>query len=255
LLAAQPTYAAALAGKEARPGGTLDLQFPLSNYFQEYAAQGGNPRPNTGRILLYFPTGFDPARSWPILIVTSTTDLDRTSIMDAPAYRDAATKEGWVVLATDATIRPRADSLQWRLSILTAGLEMIRSNWPQSAQWPVAFAGFSGGAKRSGILAAMLAGNRGFKICGMFLAGINSDRVTAAVKDYHPPADFLNTPIWISSGTTDQIALPGAQEEVFYSLKRTGFQHVRLEKFFGGHALKGAEVQRALHWFRELGKF
>jgi predicted esterase len=132
---------------------------------------------------------------------------------------------------------------------------MIRSNWPQSAQWPVAFAGFSGGAKRSGILAAMLAGNRGFKICGMFLAGINSDRVSAAVKDYHPPADFFTTPIWISSGTTDQIALPGAQEEVFFSLKRTGFQHVRLEKFFGGHALKSGEVQRALHWFRELGKF
>jgi hypothetical protein len=244
-----------LLGKPATPGGTLDLQFPLSNYFQEYAAQGGNPRPTTCRILLFFPNGFDPARSWPILIVTSTTDLDRTSIMDAPAYRDAATKEGWVVLATDATIRPRADSLQWRLSILTAGLEMIRSKWPQSAQWPVAFAGFSGGAKRSGILAAMLAGNRGFKICGMFLAGINSDRVSAAVKDYHPPADFFNTPIWISSGTTDQIALPGAQEEVFFSLKRTGFQHVRLEKFFGGHALKSGEVQRALHWFRELGKF
>jgi len=75
-----------------------------------------------------------------------------------------------------------ADSLQWRLSILTAGLRMIRTDWPQSAQWPVAFAGFSGGAKRSGILAAMLASNRGFKICGMFLAGINSDRVTAASK-------------------------------------------------------------------------
>ena len=246
---------ATLEGHQVQSGGSLDLQFPLSNYFQEYAAQGGNPRPTTGRALLFFPNGFDPARSWPILIVTSTTDLDRTSIMDAPWYRDAAIKEGWIVLATDTTIRPRADSLQWRLSILTAGLRVIRTNWPQSAQWPVAFAGFSGGAKRGGILAAMLASNRGFKICGMFLAGINSDRVTAAYKDYQPPADFLNTPIWISSGTTDQIAPPGTQEGVYYSLKRTGFKQVRLEKFFGGHALKSAEIQRALHWFREVGKF
>ena len=246
---------ATLGGHQVQSGGSLDLQFPLSNYFQEYAAQGGNPRPTTGRALLFFPNGFDPARSWPILIVTSTTDLDRTSIMDAPWYRDAAIKEGWIVLATDTTIRPRADSLQWRLSILTAGLRVIRTNWPQSAQWPVAFAGFSGGAKRGGILAAMLASNRGFKICGMFLAGINSDRVTAAYKDYQPPADFLNTPIWISSGTTDQIAPPGTQEGVYYSLKRTGFKQVRLEKFFGGHALKNAEIQRALHWFREVGKF
>ncbi len=195
---------ATLAGHQVQSGGSLDLQFPLSNYFQEYAAQGGNPRPTTGRVLLFFPNGFDPARSWPILIVTSTTDFGCTSIKDAPWYRDAAMKEGWIVLATDATISPRADSLQWRLSILTATLQMIRNDWPQSAQWPVAFAGFSGGAKRSGILAAMLADNRGFKICGMFLAGINSDRVTAARKDYHPteadrfPARATGTILWRS---------------------------------------------------------
>jgi hypothetical protein len=246
---------ATLRGQQVRGGGTLDLQFPLSDYFQKYATQGGNPRPTTGRALLMFPKNFDPARQWPILIVTSTTDLDRTSIMDAPWYRDAAMTEGWIVLATDATIRPREDSLQWRLSILTAALEMIRSEWPQSAKWPVAFAGLSGGAKRSGILAAMLAGNSGLRIRGLFLAGINSDRVSAAFKDYHPPASFLNTPIWISSGASDQIATVGAEENIYYSLKRTGFTQVRLEKFFGGHGLKRTEIQRALHWFREIGKF
>ncbi|HZR79201.1 MAG TPA: hypothetical protein VFA58_08330 [Chthoniobacterales bacterium] len=247
--------AATLAGHAIQSGGSLDFQFPLNDYFQAYAAQGGNPRPPAGRALVFFPKNFDPARTWPILIVTSTTDLDRTSIMDAPAYRDPATAEGWVVLATDATIRPRSDSLAWRLAILTAALQEFRNDWPQSAHWPVAFAGFSGGAKRSGILAAMLAENRGLNIGGLFLAGINSDRVTAAYKDYHPPNSFLNVPIWISSGNADQIATPGAQEEVYYSLKRTGFTHVRLEKFFGGHLLNKPELRRALRWFREVGKF
>jgi hypothetical protein len=247
--------ATSIAGHQVSPGGTLDFQFPLSNYFQDYAAQGGNPRPTAGRALLMFPKNFDPARSWPILIVTSTTDFDRTSPMDAPFYRDAAIAEGWIVLATDATIRPRADSLQWRLSILTAALQTIRNDWPQSGQWPVAFAGFSGGAKRSGVLAATLASNRGFKICGLFLAGMNSDRLSATYKDYHPPSDFLRIPVWLSSGTADQIARPGAQEGVYYSIKRTGFQQVRLEKFSGGHEVDGSEVRRALHWFRDIGKF
>jgi hypothetical protein len=247
--------AATLRSQEVRGGETLDLQFPVSSYVQESAAQEGNPRPATGRALLMFPKGFDPARSWPILIVTSTSDRDRTSPMDAPWYRDAAMVEGWVVLATDATIRPRTDSVSWRLAMLTAGLQMIRDNWPQSARWPVAFAGFSGGAKTSGFLGAMLAKNRGFKICGFFLAGINADRLSAAYHDYQPPADFLSIPVWISSGTADQIARPGAEEGVFYSLKRTGFQQVRLEHFSGGHAVNSAEVQRALHWFREIGKF
>src|SRR2546423_15485550 len=88
--------AASLAGQEVRAGGTLNLQFPVNKYFQDYAAQGGNPRPTTGRALLMFPKGFDPARSWPILIVTSTSDNSRTSPMDAPRYQDAAMKEGWI---------------------------------------------------------------------------------------------------------------------------------------------------------------
>lgn len=246
---------ATLAGHQVQGGCTLDIQFPISSNFQEIAAQGGNPRPTTGHALIYFPSGFDPAKSWPILVITSTTDVGRTNILDAPAYRDAAMKEGWIVFATDATIQPNADSLQWRLVPLTAGLQFLRSSWPQSAQWPVAFAGFSGGAKRAGIVAAMLASNHRLKISGMFLAGINSDRVSAAVKDYHPPADFLKVPIWISSGSTDPIATPGLEEGVYYSLKRTGFTNVRLEKFFGGHTLKRTDVQRALHWFREVGRF
>ena len=246
---------ATLLGKATPPGGTVDLQFPISNYFQEAAAQGGNPRPTTGRALLMFPKNFDPARSWPILIVTSTADLERTSLMDAPWYQDAAMKEEWIVLATDATIRPHVDSVSWRLAILTAGLQMIRDNWPQSARWPVAFAGFSGGAKSSAFLGAMLAKNRGFRICGFFLAGMNTDRLSAAYHDYQPSADFLSVPVWLSSGTADQTARPGAMEGVYSSLKRSGFQQVRLEHFPGSHTVDSAEVQRALHWFREIGKF
>jgi hypothetical protein len=56
-------------------------------YFQDIAAQGGNPRVETGRAVVTFPPGFDPARRWPILIVTSTTDYHRTSPMDAEWYQ------------------------------------------------------------------------------------------------------------------------------------------------------------------------
>jgi hypothetical protein len=247
--------AATLAGKEVRGGGTLDLQFPISNYFQEHAAQGGNPRPTTGRALLMFPKGFDPARSWPILVVTSTSDNGRTSPMDAPWYQDAAMKEGWIVLATDATIRPRADSTVWRFAILAAALQTTRHDWPQSAQWPVALGGFSGGAKTSGELGAMLAKSGPIRICGFLLIGINSDRLSVAYKSFQPAPGFLSTPIWISSGASDKVAPPASEELIYYSLKRTGFQQVRLEQFSGSHAVNSAEVRRALHWFREVGKF
>jgi len=93
--------------------------------------------------------------------------------MDAEWYRRPALAEYWVLLASDATIKPRFDSTQWRLAMLAAALESMRRERPQSAKWPVAFGGFSGGAKRSALLGAMLAKTGSVKTCGFFLSGIN----------------------------------------------------------------------------------
>jgi hypothetical protein len=247
--------AAAIAGKEAKPGSQIEIQFPVSAFFQNMAAQGGNPRPQTGRAVLTFPPGFDPARRWPILIVTSTTDFHRTSPMDAFAYKPVTDAEGWMIVAADATITAKFDSTPWRLAMLGAALDQMRKDWPQSKNWPVAFGGFSGGAKRSCLLAAMMAKGRAANICGLYLSGINDDRLSVAYKDYHPGPDFLNTPIWISGGMDDIIATPSLEGQVAASMRRTGFKQVRLEHFIGVHQLKRSEVKLALRWFRQLGGF
>jgi len=255
LLLSRLAIAANLAGKPVAPGGTVEIRFPVAKSFQDLAAEGGNPRVETGRAVLMFPPGFDPARRWPILVATSTSDFNRTSIMDAEWYRGPATAEGWVVLGADATISPRIDSTQWRLAMLAAAFEAIRKDWPQSAKWPIAFAGFSGGSKRSCVLGAMLAKTRSVSICGFFLSGINVDRLTESYKTYQPGPSFLEIPVWLSSGSSDTVATPSSHNLVKSSLERTGFKHVRLERFDGQHQLKLSEVRRALQWFRELGKF
>ena len=66
------------------PPGEIDLSFPMPAYYQEYAASGGNPRPENGRLLIFLGPDFDPQRIWPTLIGNSTTDAYRTSVMDAP---------------------------------------------------------------------------------------------------------------------------------------------------------------------------
>jgi hypothetical protein len=250
-----PTQGATLVGQPAQGGGTVEIRFPVAKAFQDIAAQAGNPRPETGRAVLTFPVGFDPARNWPMLIVTSTSDFNRTSPMDAEWYRRSALAQGWVLLASDATIRPRLDSTQWRLALLAAALESIRREWPQSAKWPVAFGGFSGGAKRSAVLGAMLAKTGSVKTVGFFLSGINEDRLSEAYRDYRPGRDFLEIPIWLSSGQSDNVAKPLDHNRVKASLQRTGFKHVRLEHFSGGHQVNKDEVGRALRWFREVAKF
>jgi len=246
---------ATLVGQPVQGGATVEIRFPVAKPFQDIAVQGGNPRPEAGRAVLTFPVGFDPARSWPILIVTSTSDFNRTSPMDAQWYRGPALAAGWVLFASDALVRPRVDSTQWRLAILAAALESMRKQWPQSAKWPVAFGGFSGGAKRSAVLGAMLAKTGSVRTVGFFLSGINEDRLSEAYKDYKPGGDFLEIPIWLSSGQSDNVAKPHDHDRVKASLERTGFKHVRLERFSGGHQVKQDQVGRALRWFREVGKF
>src|SRR5260370_19257464 len=189
--------AAKLAGQDVPAGGKCEIRVPISKYYQDYAAEGGNPRPSTGRALLMFPSGFNPSRSWLILIVNSTSDNVRTSPMDVPWYEDAGIKEGWIVLATDATIRPRADSTAWRFAILAAALQTIRHDWPQSAQWPIALAGFCGGAKVTGELGAMLAKSGPIPICAFLVIGIYCDRLSSAYKDSRPAQRCLMPPVWI----------------------------------------------------------
>ena len=247
--------AATIAGKEAKPGPLVEIRFPVSKFFQDMAAQGGNPRPETGRAVLSFPPGFDPGRRWPIMIVSSTTDYHRTSPMDAEWYHPPSDAEGWVILASDATIKPRQDSTPWRLAMLGAALDAMRRDWPQSRNWPVAFVGMSGGAKRSCLLGAMLAKAHAVNICGFFLSGINEDKMSGDYKTYQPGGDFLNIPIWISGGMDDIIATPSLEGKAQASMQSTGFKRVRLEHFIGVHQLKRAEVKLALRWFRQLGGF
>jgi hypothetical protein len=254
-LAAGATEAATLAGQQVRTGPLIEIRFPVSKYFKDIAAQFGNPRPDMGLAVVTFPPGFDPSKPCPIVIVTSSTDSSRTNPKDAYAYHEAADHEGWMILAADFTIRPHHDSTPWRLAMLGAALEAVRKEWPQSARWPVAFGGFSGGAKRSCVLGAMLAKGRAIHICGFFLSGINHDVMSEAYKTYQPGADFLNAPIWIDGGLDDKIATPGLSLMVKTSMERTGFKRVRFENFLGFHQLRIYEEKNALRWFRQLGGF
>jgi hypothetical protein len=247
--------AAAILPQGRTNAQTVDVRFPVRNFYQQYATQGGNLAPTTGRLFLLLPPNFDSARVWPILIVTPTRDPGHTSPTDALYYREAAAAEGWLVLAADGTVRPRHDSLPWRLALLAAGLETMHRDWPQSAKWPVVFAGISGGAKGAEWLGAMLAQTHSLNIRGFFLSGINDDRMTEALKACPPTFSFLRLPVWISSGIDDRIATPSQEQEVAASLIHTGFQNVRLSRFHGGHEVNRADLKSALKWFREQGQF
>jgi len=235
-------------GIAVQPGKTISVSAPLSPEEKTFAAIGGNQVPPNAVAALAVPPGFDPRKTWPILIVFSTSDFQRQNRGDIPFYINEALSEGWLVLAADGPERPRDDSTGWRAAMTLAALDALHRSFPGSNKWPVACAGISGGAKRACLIAPLLAveGNR---VAGLYLAGVNEDLLGEGYRKFHPGPDFFSTKVFISSGQSDKIATPAQTERVRQSIRAFGFRQVRLETFREGHTIKIPLTHEALRWF------
>ena len=221
---------------------------PLSGEQKTYAALGGNRVPEKAVAVLTVPANFDPRKTWPVLVVFSTSDFHWDNRHDIPFYSTEAQSEGWIVLTGDGPERPRDDSTGWRSAMTLAALDALHRSFPGSTRWPVACAGISGGAKRACLIGPLLA-VKGNRFAGLYLAGVNQDLLAQAYRTFHPGADFLGTKIFITSGQTDRIATPAQTERVRASMQKNGFRQVRLETFPEGHRVKRPLTREALRWF------
>ena len=231
-----------------QPGKTISAAVPLSPEEQSFAAIGGNRVPANGVAVLAVPPGFDPRKSWPVLVVFSTSDFHRENRGDIPFYVTEALSEGWLVLTGDGPERPHDDSTGWRAAMTLAALDALHRSFPGSNRWPIACAGISGGAKRACLIAPLLA-IKGNQIAGLYLAGVNEDLLGEGYRKFHPGSDFLSTKIFITSGQSDKIATPTQTERVRHSMQINGFRQVRLETFPEGHNVKRPLTRAALRWF------
>jgi hypothetical protein len=236
------------------PGSTVRADVPLSAQEKSYAAQGGNPVPPNAVAVLATPANFDPRKSWPVLVICSTSDSKRQNRDDlADFYRRVGLAESWVLLAGDGPQPARNDTAAWRGAMTLAAIDALHRSFPGSGKWPIACAGFSGGGKGAGLVAPLLAKN-GCRIIGIYLTGANEDRLSEGYARVQPGRSFLSTPVYVAAGRDDRIATVEQQYNVLGSIKRTGFQRVRVGTFHGGHEVNGAQTSIALRWFRELAK-
>src|SRR5262245_28589591 len=234
------------------PGTTVKANVPLSAQEKSLAGQGGNAVPPNAVAMLATPSNFDPRRSWPVLVVCSTSDFKRQNRDDlVEFYRRTGLAEGWVVLAGDGPQPARNDTAAWRGAMTLAAIGALHRSFPGSDKWPIACAGFSGGGKGVGLVAPLLARN-GSRIAGIYITGANEDRLSEGYSRVAPGAGFLTTPVYISAGRDDRIATVEQQYNVAGSVKRNGFQRIRIGTFHGGHEVNDAQTSIALRWFRQL---
>jgi predicted esterase len=242
------------AGAPFSPGSIVRANVPLNAQEKSLAGQGGNPVPQNAVAVLATPANFDPRKNWPVLIICSTSDFKRQNRDDlVQFYRRVGLAEGWVLLAGDGPQHARNDTAAWRAAMTMAAIDALHRSFAGSEKWPMAGAGFSGGAKGAGSIVPLLA-RSGCRIIGIYLTGVNQDYLTEGYSRSKPGANFLSTPIYVSAGHDDRIATVEQQYDVAGSIKRTGFQRIRIGTFRGGHEVNDAQTSIALRWFRELQK-
>jgi hypothetical protein len=240
------------AGTAFSPGSTVKANVPLSAQEKSLAAQGGNAVPPNAVAVLATPSNFDPRKSWPVLVICSTSDFKRQNRDDlVQFYRTIGLSESWVLLAGDGPQHARNDTAAWRGAMTLAAIHALHSSFPGSAKWPIACAGFSGGGKGVGYVAPLLARN-GCRVIGIYMTGANEDHLSDGYARIQPGANFLSTPIYISAGQDDRIATVEQQYNVAGSIKRTGFNRMRIGTFRGGHEVNDGQTSVALGWFRQL---
>ncbi|MDY0146289.1 MAG: hypothetical protein RBS84_09935 [Kiritimatiellia bacterium] len=198
---------------------------------------------------LWLPPDFDPHKQWNILLVSATANA--SSIDHMFFYLDAAREAGgWIVVAADGPhAPPSGDTTTWRWEMAQAALLALEKAWPGARQWPIATGGFSGGAKRSGLLGAILC-KEDWPLIGMYMGGCNQDMATSGQEEYRPSrAEFRKVPIYLSAGKQDDVASVQKANEVRLSMKSTGFREVRLETYDGAHDPFIPHITEALKWF------
>ncbi len=241
-----------------KPGEVVEFSAPLPAELRRLASATGSLSALTeAKGAVAVPKDFTPGRVWPVLLVSATSDPGYNSSRRLlREFAAPALAAGWIVVAADPPL-PVAladDTDQLRYALLMGALARLGAEWPALPTWPRAFGGFSGGAKRSGTLAAfsLLLGQPPI---GLFQAGCNQATARFALTiPQLPRAAFKATPVFLSSGRGDRIATPAQMEEVRRDLAGVGFGRLRLESFAGGHEVYAPHVGAALRWFAEQAK-
>lgn len=227
------------------PGEVFTVELPLSAKRKADAVQDGNAKLAHTKMAIAVPNGFDPRKSWPVLVICNTEGYSNIDAMNM--YKQSALDEGWIIMAADDVEAEKDKEGATREACAGAAFDYLSAAWPISKNWPTAYGGMSGGGKNSAFLAAYLARD-GRRLIGMLMMGVNQDMASVANDKSHPPR-FQQVPVFLSSGKKDTIATPAQHESVKTSLRGGGFYKVRLESHEGAHEVYQPHVNEALRWF------
>jgi predicted esterase len=229
--------------------GLSEFKVGLPADLRNMAGRGKLSPVTTADVLVAAPPGFRVEEQRPIMVISATSGASSRELLRA--YAKAAADTGWVLVAADAEpeVARADDQVALRMALATAAIAGLKVQWPASAQSPLAFGGFSGGAKHSGWLAASFA-RRGRSVTGVYLSGVNEETLSQGAAGFEiKDEQFKRMRVFVQAGLQDEIAGPDDVRKVMASLEKNGFARSKISWTSGGHQVDPESLRGALLWF------
>lgn len=192
---------------------------------------------------IILPPNFDPNKKYPIIqhFVAGTGN----PLGSLNSHKHVTSSNNCVAFAvyTSAgnTVHPIYDMCN-----------LLEEKWGvKTKKWPLIHTGFSGGGKKTGMLAADMV-EQGMHLVGCFASGVNENRFehtlervaskTATKKRYKKMA------VWLNSATSDTIADPEDHKRVERQMKESGIKITKIFTFEGGHVPGWGSLPEGIKW-------
>lgn len=237
---------------EIQPGNIYHLRIELIEDDKEVASRGGNTEPAYAILTIGLPDGFSMDAVHPILFTSVTGNIYAPNAFSMRHYYVQTQKTNWVVVSVDGDCWPKKDTVFWRIAMMDAAIRFLDKKWPVFKEAPIAYGGFSGGAKISVYLAyfsALIGKTPG----GLFLGGCNQSPYRDAAKMTRVKSSIVkDTPVFYSLGEADEVSTPREARRVVRRMKNAGFSRQKIAVHRGGHRLIGSHILEALEYFESF---
>lgn len=232
------------------PGQAVTVTIPLGEADIRDLEKDGDPA-TAARAAYYIPEGFDPAKPYAILLVSQTQNASSCDHLNSylAAFPSAP---GWIGIAADGDQGPRHDRHLYRWRTARAALQALYDAIPAARRWPIVAGGYSGGAKRSAYIAALLA-DEGYPLAGLLLGGCNEDRTPDAKQLYSPPSSAFKVPCFFMTAESDDLVPEAKARRVADSLKLNGFKPIKTATYPGDHmTIDKPTIADGLNWLKTV---
>lgn len=237
---------------EIKPGRVHYIRVELTDREKEVLSQFGNTAPEYAILSIGLPSDYDSDKVYPILFTSVTGNIYAPNAYSIRNYYRSTQKTGWIVVSIDGDHWPKRDTIVWRIGMMEVAVRYMNERWMLFEEMPVAYAGFSGGAKISVYLSyfSILLGKTP---AGLFLSGCNQAPVKEAAKMTELDENAVRgIPVFFSMGEDDRIATLSDSRKVTQTMARAGFSRQQIDVHPGGHHLESFHLLEALQFFESF---